>query len=98
MPGYPFLCRIPIEERGLKHSYALIELPISGDRGSYADFSMKINVFFFNKHMEKERVEFFDAHTFLALFNHSFFVRMHVHNAWLLRHTKIDIILPELFF
>ncbi len=98
LPGYPFLCRIPFEERSLKYSYDLIELPISGDRGSYADFYMEINVFYFNQDMERQSVKFFDAHTFLALYNHSFFVRMHVHNVWVLRHTKIDIVLPELFF
>ncbi len=32
-PGYPFLCHIFIEERCLKHSHDLIELPIYGDRG-----------------------------------------------------------------
>ncbi len=92
------LCRIPIEERGLKYSYNLIEFPISGDRGLYADFSMENNVFYFNQDMEKQCVKFIDAHTFLALYNQSFFVRMHVHNVWLLRHTKIDIILPEHLF
>ncbi len=48
VPGYPFLCCIPIEERGLKHSYDLIELPIYGDRGSNADFPMTINAFYFD--------------------------------------------------
>ncbi len=98
VPGYSFLCHIPIEERSLKHSYDLIELAISGGRGSYADFSMEINIFFYFDHdKERQHLKSFDAHTFLALYNHSFFVRMHVHNAWLLPHTKIDILLPELF-
>ncbi len=35
---------------------------------------------------------------FLGLYNHSHLVRMHIHNAWLLHHTNVDIILPEMFF
>ncbi len=96
--GYHFHSCIPIEERGLKHSYYLIELPIYGDRGSYADFPMTINVFDFDLSFARQRVNLFDAHNILALYNHSYFMRMHIHYAWLLRHMNVDILLPELFF
>ncbi len=44
---------------------------------------MKINIYFFNKACEKQRAIFTESPTFLALYNHSHFIRMYVHNAWL---------------
>ncbi len=82
VPGYPFLCRMPVDERVRKHSYVEIELPIDGHKGSYEDFPLGISVSFFNKQWERQGVVFTKSHTFLALYNQSHFVRMHVHNAW----------------
>ncbi len=67
-------------------------------KGSYADFPMKINVYFLNKAWERQCVIFTESHTFLALYNHSHFIRMHVHNEWLLQKEECYILLPELFF
>ncbi len=77
VPGYPFLCRMPVDERFRKHSYDQVELPIYGHNGSYEDFPLDISVSFFNKEWERQHVVFTKSHTFLALYNHSHFVRKH---------------------
>ncbi len=57
-----------------------------------------INVFYFDRSCLWQRKDFYDSHNFLALYNNSSFVSLHVYNAWLLGYTIVDIVLQQLFF
>lgn len=59
---------------------------------------MEIEIYYFDRKYVRQRILLFKAHNFLALYNHSGFIRMHVHNAWFMQLSKLVIILPELLF
>jgi len=98
VPGYPFKSRVPYSERLISHSYKHVDCKIARKEGTYSDFTMPIHIYYFDSAFVRQRIYFHHNHTFSALYNHSMFVRMHVHNAWLLKADKLDILLPELFF
>ncbi len=49
-------------------------------------------------HTGRQRIYFSTLHSFPSLYNHSDFIKMHMHNAWLLGKTHITIDLPADYF
>ncbi len=46
----------------------------------------------------RQHILFSKYHNFLSLYNHSDFIKMHMHNAWLLKKSDLTIDLPSDYF
>ncbi len=46
----------------------------------------------------RQLIHYSKYHNFLCLYNHSDFIKMHMHNAWLLRKSDLTIELPSVYF
>ncbi len=83
----------------LQHSYQDILLPILPFEDDLYDFPILVILYYIPSHETgRQRIYFSTLHTLLCLYNHSDFVKMHMHNAWLLTKTKLNITLPEELF
>ncbi len=63
------------------------------------DFPVSDNVTYLDEtYSRRQRICFSKYHNFLSLYNHSDFVKMHMHNAWLLGKTDLTISFTSDFF
>jgi hypothetical protein len=95
-PKYPFKHHVKIPERHKFVDYKHSLQPILNTDTVFPDFP--ISVIFYIGVIGRQRIYLDDVHTLLALYNHSDFLKMHMHNAWLLGKSEITVVLPEELF
>ncbi len=66
---------------------------------SLYDFPVSVEVTYLDvSSARRQRILFSKYHNFLLLYNRSDFVKMHMHNAWLLGKSNVTICLPSDYF
>ena len=96
IPENPYLHEIKISNRHKFVSYDHALRPILTSDSVFYDFPFSLTIYI--GEIGRQRVYLNDVHTLIALYNHSDFLKMHFHNAWLLGRTEITIVLPEELF
>ncbi len=99
VPSYPIPAFRPNYNCFIDHEHDNILSPILPSNENLFDFSVSVDVTYLDKtSSRRQRTCFSKYHNFLSLYNHSDFVKMHMHNAWLLGKTDLTISLPSDFF
>ncbi len=99
IPDYPFPAFRPNQNRYLYESYVNVLALIIPSSNILYDFPFRVDVTYLNSESSwRQRIYFTKYHSFLNLYNHLDFVKMHMHNAWLLEKDDLTISLPVEFF
>ncbi len=99
VPSYPILAFTPNYNHFADHEYANILSPILPSTETLFDFPVSVNVTYIDETSSRRQcICFSKYHNFLSLYNHSDFVKMHMHIAWLLGKTDLSISLSSDFF
>jgi len=72
--------------------------PLSRKAGHIVDFPFQIPHIYLEGNEGRQRIFDLTVDDFIALYNHSDWVKMHCHNQHWLGNTEIDIVLPPEFF
>ncbi len=81
------------------HLYHNVLLPILPSDDILYDFPVSVSfTYFSSQHTRRQRIYFSKLNSFLALYNHSDFLKIHMHNAWLLGKTDITMNVPADYF
>ncbi len=73
--------------------------PILPSQDYLHDFPVLVIIRYKASHITgRQHIYFSDIHNYLCLYNHSSFLKMHMHNAWLLGVSELVIDLPDNFF
>jgi hypothetical protein len=96
VPEYPFKHHVEIQNRHHFVDYKHSLRPILRAGTVFPDFP--ISVTFYIGEIGRQRIYLDDVHTLLAFYNHSDFLKMHIHNAWLLGRSEVTVVLPEELF
>jgi hypothetical protein len=97
IPSPPFKNRISPTERNTLTCYENCLMPILEDDLFSFDFPLTFNIRI-SQNGRQHIINFNDPHKFIDLYNHSEFIRIHLHNMWLLDHDNFNIDLPEDIF
>ncbi len=98
VPEYHFPAFRPNQNRFLFESYDNILAPIMPSSETLLDFPFSVDITYFNSEsLGRQRIYFTKYHSFLNVYNHSDFVKMHMHNACLLEKSDLTISLPTDF-
>ena len=97
IPSPPFKNRISPTERKTLTCYENCLMPILEDDLFSFDFPLTFNIRI-SQNGRQQIINFNDPHKFIDLYNHSEFIRIHLHNMWLLDHDNFNIDLPEDIF
>ncbi len=96
MPKYPIPAFRPNSNRFLYQDYNHVILPILTTTNTLYDFPVGVELTYLDVLSTwRQRVLFSKYHSILSLYNHSDFIKMHMHNAWLLRKSYSTIELPS---
>ncbi len=88
VPDYPIPAFRPNSNCFLHHEYHNILSPILTSTNTLYDFPVNVETTYLDVFSaRKQRLIFSKYHNFLSFYNHSDFVKMHMHNAWLLKET-----------
>ncbi len=99
IPEYPFPSFRPNQNCFLFESYDNILASIMPFTETLLDFPFSVDITYFNSDFSgRQRIYFNKYHSFLYMYNHSDFVKMHMHNAWFLEKSDLTISLPTNFF
>ncbi len=100
VPDYPIPAFRPNSNRFLHHEYQNILSPILPSINTLYDFPVSFEVIYLDVFSaRRQRIIFSKYHNFfLSLYNHSDFVKMHMHKARLLKETVLTINLPSDYF
>ncbi len=99
IPEYPFPAFRPNQIRFLFESYDNILAPIIPSSETLLDFPFSVDVTYFNSESSGRQCIYFTKYqAFLNLYNHSDFVKMHIHNAWHFEKSDLTISLSTDFF
>ncbi len=100
LPDYPIPAFRPNSNRFLHHKCHNILSPIFTSTNTLYDFPVSVGMtyldVFFSKETTYNLLQILIL--FLSLYNHSDFVKMHIHKAWLLKETNLRINLPSDYF
>ncbi len=73
--------------------------PILPSTETLYDFPVSVEVTYLDvSSARRQRILFGKYHNFLSLYNHSNFIKMHMHNAWFLGNSDVTICLPSDYF
>ena len=95
VPPNPFIIYAPVNERFPFHSYSLTSSPILPSPDSHVVLPYHVTFIYGEANQFRSHLCPSDL---LSFYNHSSFLRMHLHNQWLLGNHIITISLPEEFF
>ncbi len=99
IPKYPFPTHHPTSNHLVVHSYHNVLLPILPSDDMLYDFLvLVIFTYISSRYTGRQRIYFSKIHSFLYLYNHADFLKMHLHNAWLLGKTDTTMNLPIEYF
>ncbi len=80
IPKYPFPAFHPTSKRLVDHSYHNVLLPILPSDDILYDLPVTIKLTYLSSHCTgRQHIYFSKIHSFLALYNHSDFLKMHMH-------------------
>ncbi len=99
IPKYPFPAHHPNTNRLVAHSYdnvLLIILP--SDDMLYVFPVLAIYTSIFSHYTGRQCIYFSKIHSFLSLYNHSDFLKIHMYNTWLMGKTDTTMNLPVKYF
>ncbi len=96
---YPIPAFRPNSNRFLHQDYNHVLSPILTTTNTLYDFPVSVELTYVDIiSTRRQRILFSKYHNFLSLYNHSDFIKMHMHNAWLLRKSDLTIELPSDYF
>ncbi len=99
VPSYPIPYFRPNYNNFAYHEYDNIFSPILPSTETLFDFPVSVDVTYLGETSSgRQCICFSKYHNFLSLCNHSEFVKMHMHNAWLFGKTDLTISFPSNFF
>ncbi len=99
MPEDPIPAFRPNSNRFLHKDYNHILLTILTTTNTWYDFPVSVELTYLDVlSTRRQCILFSKYHNFLSLYNHSDFIKMHMHNAWLLRKSDLTIELPSDYF
>ncbi len=99
MPSYPIPAFKPNYNRFTDHTYYNVLASILPSTNILYDFPVTVNVTYVDRTSSgRQSIYFSNFNNFLSLYNHSDFLKMHLHNAWLLGKAKLTIDLPSDYF
>ncbi len=99
IPQYHCKALNPNSNHLVVHSYHNVLLPILPSDDVLYDFPVSVSLTFTSSHYTgRQRIYFSTLHSFLSLYNHSDFIKMHMHNSWFLGKNNITIDLPFIYF
>ncbi len=99
IPKYPFPAHHPTTNCLMAHWYhnvLLIILP--SDDMLYVFPVLVIFTYIFSHYTGRQCIYFSKIHCFLSLYNHSNFLKIHMHNTWLMGKTDTTMNLPVKYF
>ncbi len=83
----------------LDHTYDNVLASMLPSADTLYDFPISVYVINLDRTSSgRQHIYFRNFHNFLLLYNHSDFLKMHMHNAWLLGKTDLTIHLPSDYF
>ncbi len=95
---YPLTFR-PNSNRFIHQAYHHVLSPILTTTNTLYDFPVSVELKYLDVlSARRQRILFSKYHNFLSLYNHSDFIKMHMHNAWLLGKSNLTIELPSDYF
>ncbi len=93
-PEYPFPAHHPTSNHLLAHLYHNVLLPILPSDDMLYDFPVSvIFTYISSRYTGRQHIYFSKIHSFLYLYNHADFLKMHMHNSWLILN-KLKHFLP----
>ncbi len=99
VPSYPIPAFRPNYNRFDDYEYDNILSPILPSIETLFDFPVSVDVTYLDETSSwRQGICYSKYHNFLSLYNHSDFVKMHMHNAWLLGKTDLTISICSDFF
>ncbi len=92
MPEYPIPAFKPNTNPFLHQDYNHVLSPILTTTNTLYDFPVTVELTYLDiLSTSRQYILFSKDHNFLSLYNHSDFIKMHMHNAWLLRKSDLTI-------
>ncbi len=89
----------PNSNRFLHQDYSNVLSPIITTTNTLYNFPISVEMTYLDVlSTSRQCILFSKYHNFLSLYNHSDFIKMHMHNAWLLKKTNLTIDLPYDYF
>ncbi len=83
IPKYPFPAFHPTSNHLVAHSYHNVLLPILSSDDSLYDFPVRVKFTYLSSYCRgREHIYFSKIHSFLALYNYSDFLKMHMLGVW----------------
>ncbi len=101
MPEYPIPAFRPNSNHFLHQDYNHVISPIltTTTNNTLYDFPVSVELTYLDVlSTTRQCIRFGKYHNFLSLYNHSDFIKMYMHNAWLLRKSYLTIELPSYYF
>ncbi len=99
VPEYLIPAFRPNSNLFLHQDYSYILSPILTTSNTLYDFPISVEITYLDVlSTRRQSIIFSKYHNFLSLYNHSNFIKMHMHNAWLLRKSDLTIDLPSIYF
>ncbi len=99
VPSYPIPAFRPNYNRFAHHTNDNVLAPILPSADTLYDFHVSVYVIYLDRTSSwRQRIYFSKFNNFLSLYNHSDFLKMHMHNAWLLDKADLTIHLPSDYF
>ncbi len=96
IPKYPFPAHHPTSNRLVVHTYHNVLLPILPSDNVLYDFPVLVIFTYISNHYTwRQHIYFSKMYSFLSLYTYSDFLKMHMHNAWLLGKTDTTMNLPR---
>ncbi len=99
VPEYPIPAFRPNYNRFLHQDYNHVLSPILTTSNTLYDFPVSVELtYLYVLSARRQCILFSKYHIFLCLYNHSDFIKMHMHNTWLLGKSYLTIELPSDYF
>ncbi len=93
IPQYPLKVLDPNSNRLVVHSNHKVLLPILPSDDVLYDFPVLVYLTYLSSHLTgRQCIYFSKVHSFLSWYNHSDFIKMHMHNSWLLEKMILQLI------
>ncbi len=98
-PEYPIPTFRPNSNHFLHQDYNHVLSPILTTTNTLYDFPVSVELTYLDVlSARRQCILFSKYHNLLSLYNHSYFIKMHMHNAWLLGKSDLTIELPSDYF
>ncbi len=96
VPEYPIPAFRPKSNHFLHQDYSNVLSPVITTTNTLYDFPISVEMTYLDVlSTRRQRILFSKYHKFLSLYNHSDFIKMNMHNAWLLTKSDWTIDLPS---